>query len=660
MKFLLLISIVLLTATVYPQTDTTYNQLEELNDLLEDITRDNDDSQIFDLIEYYLNNPIRLNTASIRELQNLPYLNYALASAIIRHRNLQGGIHAPEQMKNIEGVGEEVIQKVLPFLILGDEEDISFLEAVSQKFENIKFRYRARTQSDLQDRSAFLENKYYGSKFKFYNRLQLNAHDKIEAGIITEKDAGENSLTDFYAFNLMIKDAAFIKKLILGDFIFEFGQGLALWGPYSFSKSSDAIGSVVRNDRGAVPYLSSDENQFLRGASVSFEIDDLSLTSFLSSHLLDASIDTVTNKINSLLVDGFHRYDNEANHKDIVKEEIFGSAINYSVTRDFRIGLLFYHSQFDREFSANSVLEKAGPDFNLLSLSYSASLNKLFLSGELAYNFTSVASINTAELFIDKNLSLIFSFRNFPKNYYSPHGTSFGEKGTAQNEVGFYSGISLKTAFGNFNFYYDQFKYPLNSDSYLFSSNGSDLLFYYTYKFQPATELRIRYKNESKDILEIINSENGLSKRKSENIRGEILYKPSKNIWMKTRIEYVNLSPTNEQSREDGLLVSQDIKYSLFSKLVLYGRLTLFQSDSYNSRLYVYENDLVGVMSNPALYGEGTRWYCMAKYSSDFGLGLSVKYSETYKPNEKTLGSGDSEIQGNLDNRISLQLDFSF
>lgn len=129
---------------------------------------------------------------------------------------------------------------------------------------------------------------------------------------------------------------------------------------------------------------------------------------------------------------------------------------------------------------------------------------------------------------------------------------------------------------------------------------------------------------------------------------------------MKTRIEYVKLSPTNEQDYEDGFLVSQDIKYSLLSRLVLYGRFTLFQSDSYNSRLYVYENDLVGVMSNPALYGEGMRWYCMAKYSTDFGLGLSIKYSEMYKPNEKTLGSGDSEIQGNIDNRISLQLDFNF
>lgn len=660
MKIYFLISILFISAFSYAQIDTTYNQLEDLDELLEDITRDNDDSQIFDLIEYYINNPIRLNTSSIRELQNLPYLDYASAGAIIRHRNLQGGIYNYDQLKNIDGVSDELIQKIIPFLILGDEKNISFFEAVSQKFENIKFRFRARTQSDLQDRAAFLENKYYGSKLKFYNRLQVDAYDKIKAGIITEKDAGENSMTDFYAFNIMVKDADFVKSLILGDFIFEFGQGLALWGPYSFSKSSDVIGSVVRNGRYSISYLSSDENQFFRGAAANLEFGNITLSSFYSSRLLDASIDTVTNKINSLLVDGFHRYDNEEKHRDIVKEQTFGSSLNYSITSDLRVGLLYYHTKFDRDFSVNSMLDKPGPNFDFLSFNYSASVNKLFLSGEFAYNLTSVASINNAELFVDKNLSLIFSFRNIPGNYYSPHGTSFGEKGAAQNEVGFYSGLSLKTSYGNFNIYFDQFRYPVYSTTYLFPSNGNDFLLYYTYKLQSFTEIRIRYKNENKDILEIINSENGLTKRKNENIRGEILYKVLKNVWMKTRLEYVALSPTKELNKEDGFLVSQDIKYSLLSGLLLYSRFTLFQSDSYNSRLYVYENDLLGVMSNPALYGEGMRWYLMAKYSTDFGLGLSVKYSETYKPNEKTLGSGDSEIQGNLDNRISLQLDFSF
>ena len=65
-------------------------------------------------------------------------------------------------------------------------------------------------------------------------------------------------------------------------------------------------------------------------------------------------------------------------------------------------------------------------------------------------------------------------------------------------------------------------------------------------------------------------------------------------------------------------------------------------------------------MPNLAMYGEGIRWYFIAKYKPIKFLSISAKYSETYKPDEKTLSSGDSEIIGNLDNRFSLQIDLSF
>ncbi len=65
-------------------------------------------------------------------------------------------------------------------------------------------------------------------------------------------------------------------------------------------------------------------------------------------------------------------------------------------------------------------------------------------------------------------------------------------------------------------------------------------------------------------------------------------------------------------------------------------------------------------MYNPALFGEGIRWYAMIKYRPMKYLILSAKYSETYKPDERTLGSGLMQINNNLDNRISIQLDVYF
>ena len=64
-------------------------------------------------------------------------------------------------------------------------------------------------------------------------------------------------------------------------------------------------------------------------------------------------------------------------------------------------------------------------------------------------------------------------------------------------------------------------------------------------------------------------------------------------------------------------------------------------------------------MPNLAMYGKGIRWYVIAKYKALQFLSISAKYSETYKPQETSLSSGDNLIIGNVDNRISFQIDLS-
>ena len=112
--------------------------------------------------------------------------------------------------------------------------------------------------------------------------------------------------------------------------------------------------------------------------------------------------------------------------------------------------------------------------------------------------------------------------------------------------------------------------------------------------------------------------------------------------------------------KEQGLMAFQDIRFSPSQNLSIDGRIILFQTDSFNSAIYEYENDLMGILSNVALYGKGMRWYLLVKYKLVNFLSLSAKYSETYKPLEKNLGSGFSEINNNVDNKISFQAEINF
>ena len=112
--------------------------------------------------------------------------------------------------------------------------------------------------------------------------------------------------------------------------------------------------------------------------------------------------------------------------------------------------------------------------------------------------------------------------------------------------------------------------------------------------------------------------------------------------------------------KEQGLMAFQDIRFSPSQNLSIDGRIILFQTDSFNSAIYEYENDLMGILSNVALYGKGMRWYLLVKHKLLNFLSISAKYSETYKPLEKNLGSGLSEIKNNVDNKLGIQVEISF
>ena len=658
-RFLFTAPFVLLYGIIFAQVDTTdsYGRIETM---LEETTQEQEDSQIYDSFEYLLNNPISINTASINNLLQIPFLNSATAASIILYRNKLGGLSSFEQLQNIEGLSDEVIAKIIPFLKIENPETSGSEKSFTKILNNTKFTYRFRTLQDMQTRNGFTNGHFGGTKPKFYNRLIVNYENKFDAAFLTEKDAGEKSFNDFTSYHIRIKELSFLQNAIVGDYIFEFGQGLALWSPYSFSKGSDAVGSVVRNARGAVAFVSSDENRFLRGGCAKLSVENFSLTPFYSTHKIDASIDTSTNEITSLIIDGMHRTNNEIKKQKVLEEKMLGLTAEYSFNETDKLSLLYYRSKYDHGFEKSNLLEQSGSQFEYFSAAYNWKYNNLFFSGEFAgYNYA-LSSINSIEFLVDKNFNMIFSYRNFSKDYFVIHGSSFGEKGTAQNESGFYAGFYWKTIIGSFNFYYDQYRFPYASNSLYFPSKGNDILIYYTFKPAIKIECRLRYKNEAKEIAAVVLGENGLAKRRNEHLRTEVLYKVSRNLQLKTRIEIAYLGEAPGMPHEKGYLIFQDINYGFLKHIDMRGRIIFFQTDSYDSRVYEFENDLIGIMTNPALFGEGTRWYLLIRYKTQFGLNISMKYSELYKPNELTISSGDNEIKGNIDNRLALQLDWNF
>ena len=77
-------------------------------------------------------------------------------------------------------------------------------------------------------------------------------------------------------------------------------------------------------------------------------------------------------------------------------------------------------------------------------------------------------------------------------------------------------------------------------------------------------------------------------------------------------------------------MILQEAGFTLKNTPVsIWMRYCLFGTDNWDTRIYVYENDLLYNFSIPALYGEGSRSYIMVKASLGRRLELRAKYGIT-------------------------------
>ncbi len=598
-----------------------------LNNFINSATIEKESSELYDLIEYYLEAPISLNSASKSDLMKLPFANINEVNLVIKYRNKNGKIFSFGELKAIENISIKFIELLEIFTYLKKDKVIK----TASLFANYDFKIRSRINYDFKKKEGFKNGYFVGSPLKLYNRVKLNANSKVLIGALFEKDAGDKSYFDFYSFYFQVNNLFSGLSILAGYYTMEFGQGLAMWSPYSFSKSSDATNSIIKRARGVSPYASAGEYSYLNGITIQYTSKYFSITPFYSIENEDY-FDT--------------------------KKNTFGVSLSVTPISNINIST-FYYQLFEEPNPILSNREN-GIIKKYLSFAYDANYNNLFITGEFSIYKNSVASINTLQLSIHKNFLLIASIRNYPNTYKSYYAKGFGETNRTNNEFGIYFGIKWKTEYGIIDFYLDQFKFPNKGTAIPLPHNGNEISVSFSFNPIYNGNLFFRYFNEKKDILELIKNENKIISRTTNKLRSEFSFQINRALRLKSRIELLYLTKSEMRNREKGLLLFQDFQYKLKSKLTLYGRIIFFQTDSFASRIYEFENDLIGVMKNQPLWGSGIKWYLLIRYSPFRNFNISAKYSELYKPNETFLGSGYNLIEGNLDDKLSLQIDYSF
>ena len=200
-------------------------------------------------------------------------------------------------------------------------------------------------------------------------------------------------------------------------------------------------------------------------------------------------------------------------------------------------------------------------------------------------------------------------------------------------------------------------KYRTDAPSY-----GKDYFAQISYQPSKQTEMYTRYRSRQKAINQKTetNAMNEMISFFNRSWRTQINHQINKTFSVRQRFELLWYTP-EKGNAEKGFLAFFDVFYKPSkSSLSLNMRLQYFESDSYNSRLYAYENDVLYYYAVPVFYDKGSRYYINTRYKLNKYMSIWLKWGQLIYSNKESIGSGLDEINGNKKSEIRVLLSATF
>lgn len=643
-----------------------------------------DYTELFEDLFYFLENPLNLNFAPFEQFQRIFFLSDFQIHKIIEYRNIYGSFASIYELQSVEGFDRELIELLEPFVIISAEQPkakLNVSDVLKYGRHDLFLRYSRVLQQqagyvDLSDSAkAAKPNSYFlGSQDKYYMRYGFNYFNKVRIGLTAEKDAGEEFFKgsqsqgfDFYSGFAYMSDLGIVEEVVVGDYQLEFGQGLTLWSGLYFGKSPDA-GSLVRNQRRLRPSTSVDENRYMRGTAATVGLGNFKVTGFYSSKKIDGGmgeVDTVSQEIQfvtSIQETGYHRTNAEMANRKIIGETLYGGNITFRKNK-FQVGATTFRTTLDKPLTLPDQLYRKFNFQGTGNLNYGLDVNfivnRFNVFGEISGSENGgMAYLAGFYASLHPSVSLSFFYRNYGIDYQNLYSNAFGEGSANQNESGIYSGI-LVYLHRNWTFrgYSDVFYSPWLRYRVDFPSRGVEYLTQLDYHPSRRLEVYLRYRFKQKQLNET--SDPNMIKAGEtikESFRLHASYAAMRQLLLKSRIEFLRYK-LPDRGFQKGFLIYQDVQYQPTNKpYTVTLRYALFDADSYDERIYAYENDVLYAFSIPAYYYKGSRFYILMKYEISDKVDLWLRFAQTYYGNKTAISSGIAEIDGNTQSEVKVQL----
>jgi len=676
----LFLSLVLSVTIQAQQKDTSQVVIEkQLEEALEEQEAEDGaeaGEQLAIFLEELAANPVNINSAGISDLLQVPGFNLKIARALIDHRKTNP-FEGKEDIQRVSGVGAATYSRMRPYITVGGSADRfrNLYTNPNYWLDGNSFEYISRYQQDLQHQRGYeipdSSGGYLGSQGKYYQRFRMSSKH-LSVNITQEKDAGETlkGLTgfDYTSGHIALTENGRLKDFVIGDYALNFGQGLVLWTGGAFGKGREVIGTTGKNERGLRAYGSAQETDFFRGVAATYG-EKVEVTGFYSKRPRTASViqgDTTRFPSSS----GFHRTENEIERKNNIEQKVYGGRLRID-TRFGLFGATGYYNEFstfiDRGSGLSNLYDFEGKEHSVLGIDYRSLIGSALVFGEVARSQNGgLGAIAGVEAPLGFNTDITFAYRNYERDFQSFLGDGFGESSSdPQNEEGFYIGLrhflNDKVSLSG---YVDQYQFDAPRTGIDQSSQGFDVLGLAEVDFSRSLSAYFLIRSEVKDdtfseVNERGVEEDFLGEEIRSSFRTQLEYQVSRSVRLRSRFEIVRFQGANENA-EFGTLIYHDIRFQAFRNLQIDARVTLFDTESFDSRVFQFENDLLYVLSNTALSGKGQRTYFVVNYEPTDFFEIWFKYSLSVFEDVNLVSSGLNEIEGNLNNDFGIQARMKF
>lgn len=684
-----------------PPPDKTINLDDDPSTqfLIENLV-DEEDSEEFDLdtqfeyLEYFVTNPLDINHAKATALEALGLLSAIQIQALLNYRKRFGQIYSLFELQGVPVFDMNTIRKIAPYISLSASKEKDKLN-LNKMFRYAKNQFYTRYQQVLEKQRGYIDTTgtyFLGSPDKWYFRYNMSYKNRMSLGVTLEKDAGEQWLNplseqkkgrfiDYFSAHFFLSDLSKnVKAVALGDYRVYFGQGLTAWDGFRVRKGVDVL-NIKRISLPLKPYTSVNESLFLRGAAVCFAFgtnQNIESTVFASHRFQNGNRSTIVNMdsdstngrlettvISALYDDGNNRTAGELSDKNSTEMVSAGANIKYR-SRNWHLALnttyVWLNPPIDFASALYRSLLPGGQHFVNISLDYSYLYRNLQFFGETAVSQAGgLATVNGFLSDLDSRISVAILHRYYSRRYLTLLGNSFGEGSSSNNESGLY--FAVQSSFGKgvkWSSYFDVYRFRWLR----FLTDAPSLGYEYLFKLDYAPNYRIsmytqlRFEEKELNLSGNLGKFDELIPHRRQSWRLHLRYRLNKNLELRNRIE---LSWFKDDVKSRGFMAYQDFVFTppkLPFKAQL--RFAVFDTDSYDTRIYAYENDVLYAFSVPPYYGRGLRYYLNLNYQPSRMLSFWLRFAQTHFADRDVISSGTGEIQGSNRSEVKAQMRIKF